>query len=201
MSKRSPLKRRHSSDLDTELMDESGEFDPNNLSNPKRFRNDPDVSDLVHEDWSDDFENLFAEKFVPKSPTTKLMAKFQHTSLNESKLLKQPRLSSAGRRTIGLTANERRAKFANSRLQHPSPSQGAVSRASPSARESPRASQSARASQRASPIARPDFLTPQQRRQQYAANRRLEYGTPVPSPQTTANERRTKFARTSKKKF
>lgn len=90
--KRSPSKRSHS-----------------------KGRKSPDLSGIVSEnDGSEDLrelEKLFEEKFKDKSPTSKLSSSFSHVGFKESSLMRQPRLSSFGHRTVGLTADERRRKF------------------------------------------------------------------------------------------
>lgn len=109
-AKRRSLKRTHHFDSGDE---ES--FEPQSRPMAKRHREDPDLSDIAtgysepDEDWSD-IEKLFADKFEEKSPTSKLNSSFKHVGLKESSLLKQPKLSSSGRRTIGLTADERHMK-------------------------------------------------------------------------------------------
>lgn len=78
-------------------------------------RTSPDLSGLVtksadSEDFSE-LEKLFEEQFKEKSPTSKLTSSFGHVGLKESTLMRQPKMSSFGHRTIGLTAAERRQKL------------------------------------------------------------------------------------------
>lgn len=116
--RKSPLKRKPSN-----AERERAEFDPH------KYRADPDLSDIAtgfsesDQDWSADLEELFAEKFKEQSPTSKLHRSFRHVGLSESNLMKTPKLSTLGGRTIGLTPEERRRKTASRRgLAYPDPS-------------------------------------------------------------------------------
>lgn len=113
--RRSPFKTKRKYDALLDDDDLSAEISPNG-SISKRFRHDSDIdlSGILSEDVVSDREaeiaQLFAEKFQEKSPASRLSSSFQHFGMNESKLLKQPRTSSLGRRTIGLTSEERERK-------------------------------------------------------------------------------------------
>lgn len=115
------LKRTHRRDSNLQ-MDET-EFDPESLPKPKRSREDPDGIDLsdigtlvsdTEQDWNE-VENIFANKFKEQSPSSKLSRSFGFVGLKESNLLKQPKLSSTGNRSIGLTSSERQRKRAMNR--------------------------------------------------------------------------------------
>ncbi len=111
-SRRVSLKRKRSKDAESE------EFD---LNSPRRKSQrhrasspDIDLSDLMgatgYSDPEEDLASLFAEKFKEKSPTSKLSSAFGYVGLKESKLMKKPKLSTVGSRSIGLTAEERARK-------------------------------------------------------------------------------------------
>lgn len=120
--KKSSLKRSHRM-----AEPESEKACPNNRSQPKRVCKgdaDIDISDIAHdsqEEWDgDDLQKLFEDKFQEQSPSSKLSLAISFVGLKESNLMKRPKLSSSGSRSIGLTAAERQRKRANRSLDYPS---------------------------------------------------------------------------------
>ncbi|KAG4068931.1 hypothetical protein HA402_005079 [Bradysia odoriphaga] len=112
--RRSSLKRSHRDDDEMNPAEDT-KFSPNR-SLTKRFRPDPDIdlsgifSEDIVSDTEEDIAKLFEEKFQEKSPASKLSSSFKHFGMKDSKLLKQPKVSSLGRRTLGLTSEERERK-------------------------------------------------------------------------------------------
>lgn len=76
-----------------------------------------DLQNIMTDEIDDekDIEKLFEGKFQEKSPSAKLASSFNYLGLKESNFLKKPKLSTIGRRTIGLTSEERDRKHGMNR--------------------------------------------------------------------------------------
>lgn len=124
MSKKaSPEKSRRSSLKRTRSHRQDSNNEEAESPTSKRFHtspdNDADLSSIVTE-YSDTEEEL-AKLFQEKSPASKLSNSFKYVGLKESNLLKKPKVSSLGRRFIGLSSEEReRKRRLNRSLDYPS---------------------------------------------------------------------------------